>query len=77
MTRRASADPELAAANVVIRPHPMNFVCYDALDLADLGPVAVAPLHGGLPVTEEARATYFDCLGAIQWCRPLKAPMLR
>ena len=52
-------DPELAAANVLIRPHPMNFVRYDALDLADLGPVAVAPLHGGLPVTEEARATYF------------------
>ena len=59
---RASADPELAAANVLIRPHPMNFVRYDALDLADLGPVAVAPLHGGLPVTEEARATYFDTL---------------
>ncbi len=59
---RASPDPSLAGANVLIRPHPMNHSGYAALDLAGLGQVTVAPRHGGLPVTEESRADYYDAL---------------
>ncbi len=59
---RASADADLAGANVLIRPHPMNYSGYANLDLSGLGPAVVSPAHGGLPVTEERRADYFDAL---------------
>ncbi len=59
---RSSADAALAGANVLIRPHPMNYAGYSGLDLAGLGPATVAPEHGGLPVTESRRAGYFDAL---------------
>lgn len=59
---RGAADTRLAGANLLVRPHPMNFAGYGSLDIAGSGPAIVAPLHGGLPVTEAARSAYFDAL---------------
>ena len=59
---RASDDETLRAANILVRPHPMNQGGYASLDVNELGPTAVHPLTGGLPVTERDRAVYFDSL---------------
>lgn len=59
---RACAHKELAAANVLIRPHPMNQGVYRTLDVDDLGRAAVHPRQGGFPVTESTRRDYFDAL---------------
>ena len=59
---RACEDSDLAAANILIRPHPMNFEGYDTIDVRDLGRASVSPLIGSLPVTEAAKSDYFDAL---------------
>jgi len=59
---RGADDPHLAGANVLVRPHPMNFAGYGVLRQTAWEPVSVAPERGGLPVTEEAKALYFDTL---------------
>ena len=56
---RSSADPEVAGAGVLIRPHPSKTAQWDGVDLRDLGPVAI---WGGNPVNEDTRADYFDSL---------------
>ena len=59
---RASRDQAVATANLLIRPHPMHQVPYDDLDLSHHDRVAIHPRRGGLPVSEDAKADYFDAL---------------
>ncbi len=59
---RAAADPRLASANVLIRPHPFNRDGFPALVTRDASPVAVYPSNGGIPVVERIKADYFDAL---------------
>jgi hypothetical protein len=56
---RASGDPRLAGAGVLIRPHPSQTAGWAGVDLSDLGPVAV---WGGNPIDDRSRADYFDSL---------------
>ena len=56
---RASADPTVAGAGVLVRPHPFQTDVWRDVDLSDLGPVAV---WGGNPVDDRTRADYFDSL---------------
>ena len=56
---RASTDPLVASAAVLVRPHPAKTAHWEGIDLAGLGPVA---LWGGNPIDERTRADYFDSL---------------
>jgi hypothetical protein len=56
---RASADPHLRTAGVLVRPHPRRMDEFNGVDLSRFGDVA---LLGGNPVTERARVDYFDSL---------------
>jgi hypothetical protein len=56
---RASADPALRNAAILIRPHPQRMDEWRNVDVATLADVA---LRSANPVTEEARADYFDAL---------------
>ena len=56
---RASADPVLRSCGILVRPHPQRMREWEGLDLSGFGDVAV---WGGNPVTEQARADYFDSL---------------
>ena len=56
---RASADPRVATAGVLVRPHPGQAHNWERVDLSDLGPVAI---WGGNPVDNQTRADYFDSL---------------
>ena len=56
---RRSADPRVATASVLIRPHPAQAQPWEGVDLEGLGPVAV---WGGNPIDAQSRADYFDSL---------------
>jgi hypothetical protein len=56
---RQSADPRVATAGVLVRPHPGQAHNWDGVDLSDLGPVAI---WGGNPIDNQSRADYFDSL---------------
>jgi hypothetical protein len=56
---RASSDPRVATAGVLVRPHPGQAHNWEGVDLSDLGPVAI---WGGNPVDSQTRADYFDSL---------------
>jgi hypothetical protein len=56
---RASADPELAGAAVLVRPHPAHTREWQGVDLGAFAPVA---LWGANPVDEQTRTDYFDSL---------------
>ena len=56
---RGSSDPRLRAAGVLVRPHPRRMHEWDGIDVSSLEGVA---LLGGSPVTERAKADYFDSL---------------
>jgi hypothetical protein len=56
---RDSGDVRLREAGVLVRPHPQRTREWDGVDLAGLGRVVV---WGGNPITDEARADYFDSL---------------
>ncbi len=56
---RASADPTVAAAGVLIRPYPSRLDVWADYDLSPYGPVAV---WGGTPFDEQSRTDYFDSL---------------
>ena len=60
---RASDDPALAGASVLVRPHPKRAEEWEGVDLAaEMDRVAVWPRHGALVIDEEASADYFDSL---------------
>ena len=56
---RASTDPRVASAAVLVRPHPAKTAHWVGIDLEGLGPVA---WWGGNPIDERTRADYFDSL---------------
>jgi hypothetical protein len=56
---RASADPVLRSAPILVRPHPQRMHEWDGVDVSHFGEVVV---WGGNPVTDTARADYFDSL---------------
>jgi hypothetical protein len=59
---RSAADERLAAAPVLIRPHPQNAAQWAGADLSDLGPVEVWPAGGAQPDEGDARADFYDSL---------------
>ena len=63
---RASTDPRLREAAILVRPHPFNPVAWTTADLSDLGAVAIWPRARYTPVAEDARATLFDSLSYCQ-----------
>ena len=56
---RASADPRLREASVLIRPHPERTKEWRDFDPAGLGPAVV---HGRNPIDADAKTEYFDSL---------------
>jgi len=56
---RASADPRLRDASILIRPHPSRTGDWDGVDWRRFGNIA---LFGDNPIEEEARDDYFDSL---------------
>jgi hypothetical protein len=58
---RSSSDDRLRTINVVVRPHPSSNGDWDAVDLG-FDNAVVWPRHGIRPVTEAARAEFFDTL---------------
>ena len=59
---RASSDPALAGASVLVRPHPKRAKHWQTEDLGDLENAVVHPPLGALVVGEEASQDYFDSL---------------
>ena len=55
---RASGDPVLRDAGVVIRPHPSRVAEWESVDLTQLNAV----VWGSNPIDENARADYFDSI---------------
>lgn len=56
---RASGHPELAEANILVRPHPARFPEWEGVDPASEPGVA---FWGSNPVDADSRADYFDSL---------------
>ena len=56
---RASDDPRVASAAVLVRPHPSQTEPWQGVDFGDLGPVAI---WTGNPIDDRTRADYFDSL---------------
>ena len=56
---RASADPSVSSAAILVRPHPQRMDEWRHVDVRTLKDVAVRSAN---PVTEDARADYFDAL---------------
>lgn len=56
---RASADPVVSTASVLIRPYPSRLDVWKEIDLKPYGPVAV---WGGNPVDDRSRTDYFDSM---------------
>jgi len=59
---RASSDPTVANAAVLIRPHPFNVDGWLSTDFSDLGPVAIFPGARFTPSSDTARTSFFDSL---------------
>ena len=59
---RATADPLLASAGVLVRPHPQNASQWQGVDLSSSGDVVVWPSAPSNPVDAGAKADYFDSL---------------
>ena len=59
---RASSDPILANAAVLIRPHPFNVEGWLTTDFSDLGAVSIFPGARFTPSSDEARTSFFDSL---------------
>ncbi|MGE3401314.1 MAG: hypothetical protein AB7K63_01925 [Vicinamibacterales bacterium] len=56
---RGSADPAVAGASVLVRPHPSEMAAWEGFDLGDAGPLA---FWGGNPIDRQSRDDYFDSL---------------
>lgn len=59
---RASGDPTLEGASVLVRPHPKRLDQWRETDLSDLDGVVAWPLHGRLPTDPESQADYYDSI---------------
>ena len=59
---RASANPTLRTAGVLVRPHPQNAAQWAEVDLSSLGDVAIWPRAGANPIARDARSEYYDSM---------------
>jgi hypothetical protein len=59
---RASSDPIVANAALLVRPHPFNVEGWLTADFTNLGPVAIFPGARFTPSSDTARASFFDSL---------------
>jgi hypothetical protein len=59
---RASTDPRVAAANVVIRPHPLNSEQWAGSSPDDFRGATIFPPQGAGPIDDASRADYFDSI---------------
>ncbi|HEY3158459.1 MAG TPA: hypothetical protein VGJ78_05810 [Vicinamibacterales bacterium] len=59
---RASADPVLRGAAILIRPHPQNAEQWSDFNASAYEAVGIWPRAGANPVDAEARAEYFDSM---------------
>lgn len=59
---RAAADPILAGASVVVRPHPANPQPWRAAGVGEDGRTVVWPPDGAKPTAAQAKRDYFDTL---------------
>jgi hypothetical protein len=59
---RAAGDERLRRIGIAVRPHPNDAAHWRDVDLSQLGNVVVWPRDGTLPVTDDARAEFFDSL---------------
>jgi hypothetical protein len=59
---RGSSDAALRDCGVLVRPHPGHAGIWHEADLEALGPVAVWPRAGELPIEDDAKRHYFDSL---------------
>lgn len=59
---RVRADPALAGAPILVRPHPYNCAAWETADVSDLRDVAVWPRRAYNPVDESVRNGFFDAL---------------
>jgi hypothetical protein len=60
---RASREPLVADAGIVVRPHPTRAADWQQLSLADLeGVVVAAPAAGEMPVADDARRAFHDAI---------------
>jgi hypothetical protein len=59
---RSSADPRVASASVIVRPHPLNGDEWGDAAPAGLPGVAVFPPGGADPVDDPSRSDYFDSM---------------
>jgi len=59
---RASGEPMIRSLGVLIRPHPQNADPWRTVDFSSYGNVSVWPRGGANPVSEEAKADFFDSL---------------
>jgi hypothetical protein len=59
---RSSADPAVATASVIVRPHPLNHTEWSDPSVGNPPGVVVFPPGGADPVDEASRADYFDSL---------------
>jgi hypothetical protein len=61
---RSSKDPRVAAAGVIVRPHPLNADEWGEPSVPGLPDVAIFPPRGAEPVDESSRSDYFDSIAA-------------
>ncbi|MGH9347979.1 MAG: hypothetical protein ACRD26_12030, partial [Vicinamibacterales bacterium] len=59
---RASGDPVLRDAGILVRPHPKRGVEWRDVDVSRLAGVALWPPQASAPVTAVSKADYFDSL---------------
>jgi hypothetical protein len=59
---RASTDPVLRDASVLVRPHPFNCEAWETAEYPGLGPVSVWPRQRYTPAAEQARDSLYDSL---------------
>jgi hypothetical protein len=59
---RASGDPVVASANVLMRPHPLNAGQWADVDVSRHPRVAIYPRGGAYVTTDDAKADYFDSI---------------
>jgi hypothetical protein len=56
------ADPAVAGAAILVRPHPYNCAAWETADFSDLTDVAIWPRRAYNPIDEANRSGFFDSL---------------
>ena len=54
-----ASDPKIQKTQIIVRPHPANFRCYERLNLPD---VIIVPKNGSLPSSSEGLNLFYDSI---------------